>query len=55
MGRPKNEKLDPIQASLFGLEAIVQISNALPNLILQALGNQRGAAASFSVFLYLLV
>ena len=37
---PTNEKTDPVQVSLLGAEAIVQVTNKLPDLVQQSCGAQ---------------
>ncbi|MGB4925619.1 MAG: hypothetical protein WBP25_03880 [Giesbergeria sp.] len=51
LGRPQHEKPEPIPVSLFGLEAIVQIPNALPNLIQEALEYQMWRGSDFIGFI----
>ncbi len=41
---PANEKMHPVDLQLLGAEAIVQISNSLPDLVEQADGLQLGVA-----------
>jgi hypothetical protein len=52
LGRPERAKPYPIQVSFFGLEAIVQTSNTLPNLIQQALGNLQWRCGDFALPVY---
>ena len=48
---PTNEKTDPVQVSLLGAEAIVQVTNKLPDLVQQSCGAQNRRAGFHGKFI----
>ena len=47
---PANEKSDPVQVNFFSAQAIVQVTNPLPDLVEQADGLQRRTAGFHGSF-----